>query len=75
MERSLEPMLRENVVVCGGTTKFSGYGPRLQKELELISGTNKPYRYQNMWIIHYSQRGLVDPSWRLLGHFVISGLQ
>ena len=43
MDESLVPTLQENIVVCGGTSKFFGYGPRLEKELSFISGTKDNY--------------------------------
>lgn len=43
VERSLQPLMKDNVLICGGTTKFSGYGPRLEKELSHLSRNGETF--------------------------------
>lgn len=43
MEDGLQQELKENIVVSGGTSKFTGYGPRLQYELAHSSQTDDKY--------------------------------
>ena len=71
MERTLSPTLKDNILVCGGTTKFSGFGPRLEKELDILNTRTRSSSSSSPYSVHYVDNPLLA-AW--IGGSVISSI-